>query len=889
MVRLVELYDFGPVPYVSLDRAGRAQEINFAAANLLAKPRNTLIGRPFSLWVVPADRTVFLRHLFQCRLQDKPVETDLKLLGKNREQIPVRLSSTPTASFVSDGARLSQTVIFDLRERLAAEAALRQSERRFRRYFDLGLIGMAISTPERRYIEANDHFCQLLGYTREELLQKKWSELAHPDDLDRSLAELNKVIAGELDGYTVDRRWIRKDGRVIDTVVSVNCVRLDNGSPDYFVTLIQDVTERKRGEEALRASERRYRTLFDLVPVAVYTCDAKGVIQQFNRRAAELWGGEPGQNGTRKKICGSYKLFYPDGKFMPHSKCPMARVLRGEELEAAELEILVERKDGTRRNVLAHPQTLTGERGEIVGAINCLYDITGRKQHEEALRESEEQSRAMLNQTTVGIARTDLRGRLVFSNKKLDEMLGYKEAELIGKSFRNITHPEDVKKSGELFRHLAQEAEPFEVEKRYLRKDGSTVWGMVSAAPICDAVGKPRSAVAAILDISERKQAEEDLLAAHEALGESEERFRLLVDGARDYAMFVLERNNRISFWSMGAERIFGWSAEETIGRPVDIIFTEEDRTTEAPKKELTVARRKGMATNRRWHLRKDGSRIWVDGVLHRLNDPNGRLRGYAVVARDATDERNAQEQLQAAHDQLEQRVAERTGQLLAAYTELRNEMEERRRLEREVLAVTERERARISQDLHDSLCQELAATAFLLKSRAKSLAQTVPAAAQSLEEAARTVNANAGLARDLARGLHPFEMESSGLIRALRELAGRIHDKVPCFFESPTEIQGLDDGLALNLYRIGQEAVLNALKHAKPGEIEIKLQPQNGEIVLSVKDDGRTTKNIDGKGSGLGIHLMRYRANVSGGTLEIASNRGHGTTVTCRVPLNTT
>lgn len=889
MIRLAELYDFAPVPYVSLDRVGRVQEINFAAANLLSKTRNALLGRPFSLCVADGDQAIFLRHLLQCRLQEKPVETDLKLIGKDREQIPVRLAATPIASFVTSGARLYQTVIFDLRERLAAEAALRQSERRFRRYFDLGLIGMAISTPERRYIEANEHLCQLLGYTREELLRKKWSDLAHPDDLDRSLAELDKVISGEVDGYTVDRRWIRKDGRVIDTVVSVNCVRFDNGLPDYFVTLIQDVTERKRADEALRASERRYRTLFNLVPVAVYACDAKGVIQQFNRRAAELWGGEPGQNGTRKKICGSYKLFYPDGKLMPRAKSPMARVLRGEQLEAGDREIVVERKDGTRRNVIAQPQALTGEHGQIIGAINCLYDITERKRDEEALRESEEQSRAMLNQTTVGIARSDLKGRLLFTNRKLDEMLGYKETELIGKSIHEITHQEDLKKSAELFRRLAQKGEPFEVEKRYLRKDGSTVWGTVSAAPILDAAGKPRSAVAAILDISERKRAEEELLLAHEALRESEERFRLLVDGARDYAMFVLERNNRISFWSTGAERVFGWSAEEAIGRRADIIFTEEDRTAEVAKKELALTRRKGTATNRRWHLRKDGSRIWVDGVIHRLNDSEGGLRGYAVIARDATDERNAQEQLQTAHDQLEQRVAERTQQLLAAYTELRNEMEERRRLEREVLAVTERERARISQDLHDSLCQELAATAFLLKSRAKSLAQTVPAAAQSLQEAAQTVNANAGLARDLARGLHPFEMESSGLIRALRELAGRIHAKIPCFFESPREIQGLDDSVALNLYRIGQEAVLNAVKHAKPSAIEIKLQPQNGEIVLSVKDDGRTMKNIDGKGSGLGIHLMRYRANVSGGTLEIDSKGGCGTTVTCRIPVNNT
>jgi signal transduction histidine kinase len=110
----------------------------------------------------------------------------------------------------------------------------------------------------------------------------------------------------------------------------------------------------------------------------------------------------------------------------------------------------------------------------------------------------------------------------------------------------------------------------------------------------------------------------------------------------------------------------------------------------------------------------------------------------------------------------------------------------------------------------------------------------------------------------------------------------------VPCHFESPREVPGLDDGLAMNLYRIGQEAVLNALKHARAGTIEIKLQPQNGEVVLSVRDDGQAMP-MNERTTGLGIHLMQYRANVSGGTLEIDSKRGCGTTVTCRVPLNNT
>src|SRR5262249_35900357 len=334
------------------------------------------------------------------------------------------------------------------------------------------------------------------------------------------------------------------------------------------------------------------------------------------------------------------------------------------------------------------------------------------------------------------------KSRLLFVNQKFCEMLGYAEAELLGVSFLNLTHPDDLKKNEELFRRLVQKANPFELEKRFIRKDGTSMWATVSVAPICDVAGKPQSGVAAVLDISARKRAEEELLKALSALRDSEERLRLMIEGAREYALFVLERDNRISYWSSGAARVFGWSAEEAIGRDGDVIFTEEDRALGLVAKELTKARRKGSAQDRREHLRKDGSRIWVDGAIHRLNDHYGRLRGYVRIARDATEERKASMALQQAHDELEQRVATRTQELLAAYTELRNQMEERRRLEREILAVTERERARISQDLHDSLCQELAATAFLLKSKARAVARVSPPAAQSLEEAALTVNA---------------------------------------------------------------------------------------------------------------------------------------------------
>lgn len=147
-----------------------------------------------------------------------------------------------------------------------------------------------------------------------------------------------------------------------------------------------DLTEREQ-TEALRASEERYRTLFDLGPVAVYSCDAAGVIQQFNRRAAELWGREPASGDTDERFCGSLKLFRPDGSFMPHEQCPMAEVVSGKVASVQDTEVLIERPDGSRITVVVNIRPLKSAQGEVAGAINCFYDITERKHTEEQLCE----------------------------------------------------------------------------------------------------------------------------------------------------------------------------------------------------------------------------------------------------------------------------------------------------------------------------------------------------------------------------------------------------------------------------------------------------------------------------------------------------------------------
>jgi signal transduction histidine kinase len=228
----------------------------------------------------------------------------------------------------------------------------------------------------------------------------------------------------------------------------------------------------------------------------------------------------------------------------------------------------------------------------------------------------------------------------------------------------------------------------------------------------------------------------------------------------------------------------------------------------------------------------------------------------------------------------------ERTRELVATNNELERTIAQRQQLERELLEVSEREKRRIGEDLHDMVCQELTATALFLKSTAQRIAPDSAAAAKTLEESAQTVNRNVVLARKLAGGLQAIELTASGLKNALRDLAAGACDNsgIICHVKIARGVHVPDDTVALHLYRIAQEALTNAVKHSGAKNVLITLDRSKTHTCVSVQDDGKGFVPRK-RGKGLGLHMMRYRANALGGELKIERRRTGGTDITCVIP----
>ncbi len=363
------------------------------------------------------------------------------------------------------------------------------------------------------------------------------------------------------------------------------------------------------------------------------------------------------------------------------------------------------------------------------------------------------------------------------------------------------------------------------------RKDGTTFPVNLSVSEV-QLAGR-RMFTGFVHDITERKKAQTALL-----------HYAALVESSDD-AIIGKTLGGIITSWNRGAEMIFGYSRAEMIGKHISILIPK-DREDEEPRILEKIRRGESVDHYETVRRRKDGKLIDISVTISPIRGAEGKTIEASKVARDIT---------------------------------------ERKRLEREIIEISNREQQRIGQDLHDGLCQELAGIELMCQVLKQKLAAKLKDESKQAGEIGRHIREAITHTRKLARGLSPVELDANGFMSALDGLAANVQKlfRVECRLECPKPVIIHNNVFATHLYRIAQEAVNNAVKHGNAKRITISLKPAGDRIALAVADDGLGFSNKTKKSGGMGLHIMKYRASVLDAALKVYCGAdGAGTTVTC-------
>ena len=488
-----------------------------------------------------------------------------------------------------------------------------------------------------------------------------------------------------------------------------------------------------------------------------------------------------------------------------------------------------------------------------------------RARAEAALRESEERHRIIVEGARdYAILTTDTEGRITSWSPGAVTAYGWTAAEAVGRPSAITFTPEDQARGVPEAELANARDEGVSSDVRWhRRRDGAPVFIDGTTRALRDGAGRLRGFLKIGQDVTRRRQMER-------ALRASETRYRTLIENVRDYAIFMLDVHGVITEWTSGAERVTGYRPDEVVGRHVALFYTPEDVAAGEPARELAEAAATGRAEREAWRVRKGGERFWANEIATAVRDGEGRLTGFTTISRDLT----------------ERRLAE------AAAEQARVEAE-RIALRRQLVQAEEEERRRLARELHDEAGQHLTALGLGLQS----LTDVVPAGSE-VDRRAEQLRA---LASTLGRELHalavrlrPRALDDFGLEAAIGAhveewsrqcgIAADVHARV--------EPERLPAAVESAVYRVVQEALTNVAKHSGATRASVVVERRDGQVVAVVEDDGRgfdaaALAERPAGATGLGLLGVRERVALLGGTVDVESAPGAGTTIFVRIPID--
>ncbi len=875
-------------------------------------------------------------------------------------------------------------VNFDITERRATEEALRASEERSIMAQRAAHVGTwELDVPSGNVVWS-EGIWDLIGEEQGSVRPTfdVWMEHVHDDDREHLLERFRAALEAG-DDYQDEFRLRTHDGRVTWITTRGRIVRDESGRALKLIGVNVDVTDRREAESAARASAAELRRFADAMPQLAYIAEGKPGEFPEPVYYNEQWYEYTGMTRAPVPDTNWYGFLHPDER-------EPARLELGRAIDTGtpfELEYRFRRQDGEYRWFLGRSIPVADERAEVVRWFGTCTDIHDLKVAEAALAEANTElegrvarrtaalraSEALLasvletslDAVTVAEAVRDQSGSIVefrwrLANPAAGALFGLPVESMIGQVPDDLGIPFHDTDLYDLHRRVVETGEPVRHRFQYVR-DGYDAWVDLTAVKLGD------GCAATFRDVSAQ-------VVTESALRDSETRFRLLVEGVRDYAIFLLDVDGHVISWNAGAERMKRYAADDIIGRHFSVLYAPEDR--EAAFEGLRAAAREGRSEEEAWHLRGDGTGFWGHSVLTALHDDTNRLTGFARLTRDVSERRAAENaireneqrfrslfdttpigvaviapdgrlleanpalatllgreagalrgaklmELTHAGDRrllaplfagllardstsfhIEGRFVRKDGGVVWAQTTASvvsdpdgepmyvvasvADVTERRRLEEAAIEAAETERRRLSYELHDDLAQRLAGASVLSHTLGEQLRDDEHPGAVTAVRLGDLVRDAMAHARALSRALAPVDLLSEGLAEALGRLCTSTEQAygVPCHFVSSVDAQVADPAMATHLFRIAQEAVSNAGRHAQATQISLSLEGGSGGLRLVISDDGvGLPQSAVGTTAGLGLRTMRSRAAALGGTLVLDGSE-HGTTVRVVVPL---
>ena len=559
----------------------------------------------------------------------------------------------------------------DITERKHAEEALQESEEKYRlliehapsAIYEIDLIG-------QRFISVNEGACKILGYTEAELMAMSPIDLLGEESKGVFLDRERKALSGEPPADYIEYNTKRKDGSDVWSMLHTR-FRYNNGQLVEAFVIAHDITERKKMEEALREayetlqvqseelqaeseefqaqneelrdayealykSEEKSKHLIKYAPTGIYEIDF--TIPKFtsvNDAMCKILGY------TREELLALNPFDILDDESQERFRERMRKTLVGEEINT-EVEYLVVGKDGQK--IWGLLNTHFKYRGDkSVGAVVVAHDITERKKMEEALRQSEEKYRNIVETANEGVWVFNSVSETTYVNEKMAEMLGYGQEEMFGSLIWDYADDED---KGFFQVKLANRKLGIDevYECKLLRKSGSSLWLLVSANASFDKDGKFAGSLGMFTDITERKKMEE-------ALQKSEEKYRTIVETTNE-GIWVSDATGRTTYVNERMARMVGHSREELVGK-YGWHFADEE--TEAISKQNFEKRRQGIDSVHEYKFRrKDGSPLWALVNSQSLTDKNGKFTGVLAMITDITERKQIEAELREAYEKLQ-------------------------------------------------------------------------------------------------------------------------------------------------------------------------------------------------------------------------------------------